>query len=300
MNIIETHGLSRNYGQTEALRDLNISVPRGSIFGLLGSNGAGKTTTIRLILNRLSPTLGDAQVMGVDSRSLRPMQFEKIGYVSEGLQLPRWMTIRAYLDYCRPFYPSWDRSLEAQLLSRFELPEGRRLGVLSRGMLMKAMLTSVLSFRPKLLVLDEPFSGLDPLVREEFTRGLLEVSVQGDWTVLVSSHDIEEVERLVDHVALLDDGELRLSESADAILGRFRRVEVTNCHSSAQPGPDMPDWEQVGGLGRFTSTNYDGAETERQWSERFPNGAFTIRPLTLREVFIFVVKQGRKGRKDSK
>jgi len=266
------------------LRSLDLSIRRGSVFGLLGSNGAGKTTTIRLLMNRLAPTKGEARVMGVDSRRLGPRQFEQIGYVSESLQLPLWMTVRSYLDYCRPFYPNWDRALEARLLSQFELPQERKLSHLSRGMLMKAALTSALAFHPVLLVLDEPFSGLDPLVREEFTRGILEVSSQGDWTVLVSSHDIEEVERLVDQIALLDAGVLRLNEPTDGLLGRFRKVEVTNWQSTALPTPEMQDWEQVGTFSRFISSNYAGAETERSWTDRFPNGVISARPMTLREV----------------
>jgi len=297
MNIIEAQGLSRSYGRTEAVHALDLRVPKGGVFGLLGSNGAGKTTTIRLLMNRLAPTGGSALVMGVDSRRLGPRQFERIGYVSESLQLPLWMTVRGYLDYCRPFYPAWDRALEARLLSQFELPEDRKLSHLSRGMRMKAALASVLAFRPALLVLDEPFSGLDPLVREEFTRGILEVSGQGDWTVLVASHDIEEVERLVDQIALLDAGVLRLSESTDRLLGRFRKVEVTHCPPSAHPAPDMQDWEQTGTFGRFISSTYDGAETEKSWAERFRGASITLRPLTLREIFISVVKGNRHGRK---
>lgn len=292
MNIIETHNLTRRFGRTEAVHGLNLAVPTGSICALLGANGAGKTTTLKLLMNLLRPTAGEARVLGVDSRRLGERELAQIGYVSENLQLPLWMTVRQLLDYCRPFYPTWDRGLEKSLLAQFDLPEDRRLKALSRGMLMKAALLSSLAYRPKLLVLDEPFSGLDPLVREEFVRGVLEVSALGDWTVLVSSHDIEEVERLADQVALLENGRLRLSESAETLQGRFRRVELTGAAGGA-PVAGALEWEQAGQLTRFVETAYAGETTERVWRERFPGVTVTAQPMTLREIFITLARTGR-------
>ena len=187
MNIIETHQLTHRYGRTEAVHDLTLAVPAGSIFALLGPNGAGKTTTIKLLMNLLRPTRGSATVLGVDSKKLGERERAQIGYVSENQELPSWMTVRQLLDYCRPFYPTWDVALEKKLLTQFDLPPERKLKQLSRGMLMKAALLSSLAYRPKLLVLDEPFSGLDPVVRDDVVRGILETSEVGGWTVLVSS-----------------------------------------------------------------------------------------------------------------
>ena len=227
MNVIEITGLQRRYGRTDAVHDLTMSVPEGSIFALLGPNGAGKSTTLKVLLNLLSPTAGSVRVLGVDSRRLAAGERRQIGYVSEGQQLPDWMTVRQFLDYCRPFYPAWDSALEKKLMADFELPSDRKLKHLSRGMRVKAMLISVLSFRPRLLVLDEPFSGLDPVVRDEVAQGLVETARLGEWSVLMASHDIEEVERLADHIAIIDQGRLRISESVESLLSRFRRVEVT-------------------------------------------------------------------------
>src|SRR5471030_2508366 len=125
MNIIETTHLSRRYWRTEALRDLNLVVPTGSVFALLGANGAGKTTAIKVLMNLLPPTSGTARVLGVDSRRLGEREFAQIGYVSENQKLPLWMTVRQLLDYCRPFYPTWDLALEKTLLARFDLPSTR-------------------------------------------------------------------------------------------------------------------------------------------------------------------------------
>jgi len=297
MNIIETHNLTRRFRQTEAVRALDLAVPEGSVTALLGPNGAGKTTTIKLLMNLLEPTAGEARVLGVDSRKLGPSEFAQIGYVSENQQLPLWMTVRQLLDYCRPFYPTWDRALEKSLLVQFELPPERKLKHLSRGMLMKASLLSSLAYRPKLLVLDEPFSGLDPLMRDEFVRGILEVSALGDWTVFVSSHDIEEVERLADHVTLLDNGQLRLSESAETLQGRFRRVEVTGAAGTAAPPPGVLEWAQAGGLSRFIAANYAGEATERAWRERFAGASVIAHPMSLREIFLTFARASRTNPK---
>ncbi len=298
MNIIETQNLSRRFGRMEAVHDLSLAVPEGSVLALLGANGAGKTTTLKLLMNLLAPTSGSARVLGVDSRRLGEREFAQIGYVSENQQQPLWMTVRQLLDYCRPFYPTWDRALEATLLRQFALPEDRKLKDLSRGMAMKAALLSSLAYRPKLLVLDEPFSGLDALVRDEFIRGVLEVSALGEWTVLVSSHDIEEVERLADNIAMIEGGRLKLNERTEALQARFRRVEVSL--GDAEPAVSaMPDswWEveRAGRVVRWVETRYERDRTERECRARFADGAVVASPMTLREIFLVLARQGRRA-----
>lgn len=300
MNIIETNQLSRRFGRTEAVRDLTLAVPQGSVFALLGANGAGKTTAIKVLMNLLAPSGGEARVLGVDSHRLGEREFAQIGYVSENQKLPVWMTVRQLLDYCRPFYPTWDRALEAKLLAQFDLPEHRALKQLSRGMLMKAALLSSLAYRPKLLVLDEPFSGLDPLARDDFMCGVLEASDLGDWTVFVSSHDIEEVERLADQIAFIESGRLRFSESTEQLLARFRRVEATLGALDGIVGTPLPGWlefERVGGLVKFIDPQFDAAATERACRERFPDAAVKAHPMTLREIFITLARKTRRETK---
>lgn len=293
MNIIEAEKLTRRFGRTEAVHELTLAVPEGSVCALLGANGAGKSTTIKMLMNLLPSTAGSARVLGVDTRKLGERERAQIGYVSENQQMPLWMTVRQLLDYCRPFYPTWDRVLEKNLLAQFALPEDRKLKHLSRGMLMKAALLSSLAYRPKLLVLDEPFSGLDPLVREEFVRGVLEVSEAGSWTVLVSSHDIEEVERLCDRVVLLDAGRKSLDETTEALQARFRRVEISGAAGTVAPVSTMLAVERAGALTRFVATDYAGESTERLWQEKFPGAAIAVQPMSLREIFIALAKHAR-------
>jgi len=216
-NIIQFENMHKCFGKTAAVDGLDLEVPEGRILAFLGPNGAGKTTTIKTMLNLYQPDEGRVSVLGVDSRKLKPQQFRSIGYVSENQQLPEWMTVGGFLRYCKPMYPTWDDEFCSRLLKQFELPLDKKLKSLSRGMKMKAALLSSLVYRPKLVVLDEPFTGLDPLVRDEFIRGMLELTEQEGWTVFLSSHDIDEVERLCDSIAVIDEGRLRLSESVDEL-----------------------------------------------------------------------------------
>src|SRR5439155_6106589 len=164
-------------------------------------NGAGKTTTIKLLMNLVRPTRGSARVLDVDSRHLGPRHLQRIGYVSENQRLPEWMTLADLLAYCRPFYPTWDAALCRKLQSDLNVPLNVRLRTMSRGTRMKAALLVSLAYRPELIVLDEPFSGLDPLVRDELGRALRELAAAHQSqpkTIFISSHDVEELERLVD------------------------------------------------------------------------------------------------------
>ena len=186
--MIRVDNLWKKFGRHDALRGLSFSVPEGSAFALIGANGAGKTTTIKVLMNIIEPSRGSATMLGVDSRKISPRELSQIGYVSENQDMPLALRVAEYLDYLRPFYPQWDRALEASILRQLRLPMDRRIGDLSHGMRMKMSLACALPFRPKLLILDEPFSGLDPLVRDEFMEGLLQQA--GEMTVLISSHEL--------------------------------------------------------------------------------------------------------------
>lgn len=298
MNAIQTCNLSRRYGRLEAVRDLTLAVPTGSVCALLGANGAGKTTTLKVLVNLLAPTSGQALVLGVQSGRLGPAELRQIGYVAESQQQPEWMTVRQFLDYCRPFYPTWDRPLERTLLELFVLPENRQLKHLSRGMRLKALLVSTLAYRPRVLLLDEPFSGLDPVVRDDVSHGLLEAAQAGEGTVLLASHDIEEVERLADRVVLIEGGRLRLEEEVESLLTRFRRVELDLQDGPARLEGPPAAWlalERAGNRVTFVVASYDREVTERECRERFPEAAVTAHPMTLREIYLVLARTGGHG-----
>ena len=297
--IIQTQGLTRSFGAFDAVRNLDLAVPRGSIFALLGPNGAGKSTTIKVLMNILEPTSGRAEVLGAPSTRLGPSEFQRIGYVSENQELPEWMTVRQFLGYCRAFYPTWDDHFCADLLTQFGLPPDRKLKHLSRGMRMKTALLSSLAYRPELLVLDEPFSGLDPLARDDFTTGLLSLAGASDWTVVISSHDIGELERLVDWVAFLDHGRLGLCETTAALLGRFRTLHGTLAAPPAAGPPPVPHpaWLEVSISSRAITcieTRYEQGVSESRLRERFDLvGEIHARPITLRGIFVALARHRR-------
>ena len=297
---IETRELERRFGSLEAVHGLDLAVPQGSIFALIGPNGAGKTTTLKMLVNLVRPSGGRATVLGTDSRRLGPKDFQRIGYVSENQELPDWMTPRELCAYCRPFYPTWDNDLQATLERNLNLDLRQPLRQLSRGTRMKAALLSSLAYRPELVVLDEPFSGLDPLVRDELTRGLLEASGSRTWTVLLSSHDIEEVERLADWIGFIDRGRLVFAEPVASLLERFRRVEVVAPDGEA---PVLPEGisglsiERAGRTLRFVDDRHPTSDLERQIAVAVPGAAVNTSPVPLREIFVTLAREAASKRK---
>jgi ABC-2 type transport system ATP-binding protein len=217
---IETRNLSKTYGRFNALQGLDISIPQGSVFALLGASGAGKTTVIKILLNIIPPTRGRATLLGADSRTIGPEILGKIGYVSENQMLPARMRVDDFFAYLRPCYANWDRTLEIELRDQLALPPERRIGELSHGMRLKMALACALPFHPELLVLDEPLSGLDALARDEIIDGFLRQA--GETTILVSSHELDEVERFATHVAFLHDGRLLFQGTAGELAKHAR------------------------------------------------------------------------------
>lgn len=291
MHAIETSQLTKRFRHVEAVKDLDLSIDTGSIYALMGPNGAGKTTLIKLLMNLIGPTSGHASMLGADSRTLRGRKLQSIGYVSENQRLLDWMTVDEFLGYCRPFYPTWDAALERQLVDRFALPRRRRLKHLSRGVRMKAALASALLFRPQLLVLDEPLSGLDPLVRDELMEAL--VAEAGGTTVLISSHDLAEIDSFASHVGFMDNGHLQLSEPISNVRNRFRRVEITSDAPLPALAARPPEWSRFSLNGQTASwreTSWELERSEARIREAFGAVHITTEPMALREIFLSLAK----------
>jgi ABC-2 type transport system ATP-binding protein len=292
-NAIETIKLTRRFGKLDAVDGLDLRVPSGSVFGLIGPNGAGKTTTIKLLMNLLHPSGGSARVLGRDSTKLDPELLARIGYVSESQQLPDHMTAAELFAYCRPFYSTWDPALCQSLIGLTRLPLNQRIRTMSRGMRMKAAVVASLAYRPELVILDEPFSGLDPLVRDELIRALLELTTDRKWTVLVSSHDIEELERLADWIGFIDNGRLVFAEQVASLLERYRRVEVIGEGDSPLPTVMLPSWVDPSAAGRtlrFVDTDHADPHALIKISHAFPGTQINTFPLSLRDIFLSLAR----------
>ncbi len=296
---ILTHGLTRHYGRHTALDNVTLSVDHGSVYALVGPNGAGKTTLIQLLMNLQAPSSGTAQVLGLPSGQVQGEVLERIGYISELQEMPDDMTVESFLRFLRPFYPTWDHSLEARLLEDFALPPDRELRHLSRGMRMKAAFIGSLSYRPSLLVLDEPFSGLDPLVRDELIQGLIDRI--GDSTIFLSSHDLTEIESFASHIGYLQQGTLLFSEELTTLAARFRRVHLRPGLSCA-PHPPLPtSWLEVEHSEAHMRFKESAFTSDEEATARiraiFPAATdISFEPLSLRDIFLVQARTNRAGR----
>lgn len=294
---ILTEGLSKRFRRVNALSGLNLDVPEGATYAMVGPNGAGKTTIIKILMNIFRPTGGRAQVLEMDSTQIAGTSFSAIGYVSENQELPEWLRVGEFLAYLRPFYPTWDASLEAELLRQFGLPLDRKLHHLSRGVRMKAALAGSLAYHPKLIVLDEPFTGLDPLVRDQFIEGLLKRAKET--TIFISSHDLGEVETFASHVGYLEQGRLQFSEELPALRARFREVELAFDAPPAVPAKIPETWMQLSvseALVRFVESRFDLERTNHEIRELFgaaPRVSYT--PMSLRSIFLAIAKSSDAG-----
>lgn len=292
---IQTDNLVKKFRRVDALQGLTLNVPEGAVYALVGPNGAGKTTAIKILMNILRATSGRAEVLGFDSSHVKGRRLESIGYVSENQEQPEWMTVEYMLSYLRDFYPTWDANLEADLIKQFELPRDRKLRHLSRGMRMKTALASSLAYHPKLIVLDEPFTGLDPLVRDELIQGLLDRVEES--TIFVSSHDLGEIETFASHVAYLEEGKLRFAEELATLTARFREVELSFDKPPAMPPQTPPGWMQISNSSavvQFTDSQFDAERTAADIRKVFgePRNT-TFSSMSLRAIFLAMAKSGR-------
>lgn len=295
--VIRTERLTKRFGRLRALADLDIEVPEGSVFALIGPNGAGKSTAIKTMLNIVAPTSGAATVLGADSRRLGPKQLARIGYVSENQRLPEWMRVGAFLSYSKEFYPGWRDEDARALVEAFDLPLDRKLGALSRGMRVKAALASSLAYRPRLIVLDEPFGGLDALVREELIESVLERTPEA--TVFIASHDLSEIESFASHIAYIDQGRLRFTEEKDALSERFREVEITIDGPVEIPREWPANWlapDHSAAVIRFVDSRFDRETSEAEVLRRIPRvRGITVRAMPLRSIFVALARAAKSA-----
>jgi ABC-2 type transport system ATP-binding protein len=298
--VVHADNLWKRFGRVEALQGLSVDVPKGSMFAFVGANGAGKSTAIKVLMNIIEPTIGTATVLGTNTRALSPRQLAQIGYVSEHQEMPKRMTVSAYIAYLRPFYPTWDGALEAEIVRQFRLPPDRRIGELSHGMRMKTALACALPFRPTLLVLDEPLSGLDPLVRDEFLDRLRHLI--GETTVLISSHELAEIETVATHVAFLNRGRIVFQDTLRDLTARVRHVRVTLQADAVVPTPIPKGWLDVRAEGHVLSF-IDTSFNEHDLSARVAAAIgsvhrIEVQPMALRTIYTALARAERDGRSD--
>ena len=288
-HVVQAHALTKNYGASLALQALNMQVPEGAVYGLLGRNGAGKSTTLRILLNLLRPASGEITVWGHSPDQLPRELRQQIGYASDSMQLIPWLRVDQILAYNGSFYPGWDAAYVEQCLKRLALDRRKRVFSLSRGDRQKLGLLLAIGHHPRLLILDEPAGGLDPLARKEFLEHLIELLHASGTTIILSSQQMNDLERIADHIGLIADGQMRLEMPLEDLKRCYRRIALT--------APDLPSELALAQLaGVITSQRYPGylelihanwsAAAEAQLLRQFPAVHLEQHPLSLEDIFL--------------
>lgn len=285
--VIAVSGLVRRFRRKTALDGADLEVRQGTVHGLIGENGAGKTTLIKHLLGVLKPHGGTVQVLGLEPTRNQVSVLANIGYLSEDRDLPGWMRVLELLRYTQAFYPAWDEGYADALLDRFRLDPEARVKDLSRGERAKAGLICALAYRPALLILDEPSTGLDVATRRDILWAMLRSVADEGRTVLFSSHLLDEVERCADSLTILHKGQTTLSGPLDDIKEQRPLVEVAFAHEAASlpPLPSVQHWEKLGREWRLVLKGTTG----QPFLQALADAGGTLlseRPATLEELFL--------------
>jgi ABC-2 type transport system ATP-binding protein len=285
-NIIILTDVTRRFGAKAALDKVSLTVPRGAVFGLVGVNGSGKTTLIKHLLGLYRAQTGSVRVFGRDPVADPPGVLVRIGYLSEENDLPGWMRVAELFRYLQAFYPHWDEAYAEELRQAFALDGQARIKQLSKGQRARAGLIAALAHRPELLLLDEPSSGLDPIVRRDILGAIIRTIAQEGRTVFFSSHLLHEVERVADHVAMMSAGKILFSGPLDDLKESHYRLTLHFAGRRAQP-PTLDGvlaWEGAGE--EWTAVCHGRSGLMRQ--ALATHGAHIVeeRRLTLDEIFL--------------
>lgn len=234
--VICTRGLTRYFGARPAIYELDLEVPRGGIFAFLGRNGSGKSTTIRMLLGLLQPTRGEGTILGCDIRRITPEIRARIGYLTEEHQLYGWMSVRECGTFQSKFYPRWNEKIFRGVIEHFGLKDDACVKNLSRGQRAGLCLGLTLAPDPELLILDDPTLGLDPVARRSLVESMIYLTRRSDRTIFFSTHQLDDLERVADYVAVLDESVLRACCPVDSFRENIRQV---NLQFAGRP-PQLP------------------------------------------------------------
>ncbi len=284
--VVDVNDLSRSFAGKTALDGVTFRATAGQVHGLVGANGAGKTTLLKHLLGLLRASTGSVRVFGLDPVRDPVGVLSRVGYLSEEHELPEWMRIDELMDYTRAFHPTWDASYARELLETFAIDPSKKVKELSKGMRAQAGLIAAVAHRPELLILDEPSSGLDAVVRRDILDAIVRAVADDGRTVIFSSHLLDEVERMSDHVTLLHQGRVTLSGVLDEVRGAYQRSRVHFVDHLDQP-PRLETALTIEGGGRAWSVIHSGS-LEQFRSSVVARGGEVVesRDATLEEIFL--------------
>jgi len=238
--LIRIDKLTKRFADVCALEEVSLEIGPGRIVGLLGANGGGKSTLLRHMVGLYRPDRGDCRAFGTKTTELSPEDLSRIGYVHQEGSLIDWMTAGQLVRYAAAYYPSWNGDWEAEFIDRFELDMAKRVGAMSPGQRQKIAILLAIGFEPELLILDEPAAALDPVARHQFLELLLDIIQHEGRTIIISSHILSDVEKVIDHVLILDKGKLLRNCTFDELREEFVRVRLTSLNGPFPHPIDIP------------------------------------------------------------
>ena len=292
--VVDVNDLSRSFGARRALDAVSFQATAGQIYGLVGANGAGKTTLIKHLLGLLRASTGFVRVFGRDPVRDPVGVLGRVGYLSEEREMPEWMRIDELMAYTQAFHPTWDASYARELLETFGLDPAKKIKELSKGMRAQAGLVAAVAHRPELLILDEPSSGLDAVVRRDILDAIVRTVADDGRTVIFSSHLLEEVELMSDHVTMLHGGRVTLSGALDEVRHGYQRSRVRFAEHFDQP-PVLDAALAMEGGGRTWSVVHSGSLEQFHHSVLALGGEVVdSRDATLEEIFLARAGRGRQ------
>ncbi len=290
-NVVEVDNLSRQFGKMLALNNVSLQLRPGLVYGLVGANGAGKTTLMKHVLGLLRAQQGAVRVFGMDPVKHPVEVLSRIGYLSEDRDLPEWMRIDELLEYTAAYYPGWDRSYARELLDTFGLDGSKRIKSLSKGMRAQAGLVAAVAHHPELLLLDEPSTGLDAVVRKDILNAIIRAVADNGRTVIFSSHLLDEVELMSDNVFMINQGQLVLEGSLDTIRDEHQVFHVRGCATL----PAMDGILSAEQRGADWTVVCNGKSTEvRQAIESAGGQVSNARCASLQEIFVARVGRSKQ------
>jgi len=295
--LVQIQDLTKSFTGVMALDRVSLDLGRGHIVGLLGPNGSGKSTLLRHIIGLYLPSAGSCRTFGREAERLGPRELTRIGYVHQEGELLDYLTVAQHIRYVASYYPQWNHDLERQYCERFELPLDRKVGNLSPGQRQRLASLLAIGFEPELLLLDEPAAALDPLARQDYLELLLELIQDNERTIVISSHILSDVEQVIDHVVILEHGQVCRDCSLDDLREEFCRVRLTslNGHLPAElPFPKIYDCELSGAQAVLTTKRISADQLEEIANTL--NCQAELLPLSLTEIFRLVVGVRDEGR----
>ena len=291
-NVVEVRDVSRRFGTTVALDTANLQVSTGCVYGLVGVNGAGKTTLIKHVLGLLKAKTGSVRVFGLDPVRHPVDVLRRIGYLSEERDLPEWMRIDELMRYTQAYHPNWEPAYADELLQTFGLDPAKKVKALSKGMRAQVGIVAAVAHRPDLLLLDEPSTGLDAVVRRDILNAIVRTVADDGRTCLFSSHLLDEVEQMSDHVTMIDSGRVILEGALDDIKEQHHLVNFRLADPQSRP-PALNGALSVEGAGRaWTAVCPDCVDRVREGLSKIGGEIVSLRNASLQE--IFVARAGRK------